>query len=386
MRPIRLRSPPAPAGTKSVPQKLFGLPLLGPCGTHSIYTRPRPGRKGESEVFFDRPMRLVTFAPLGPGGRPRPGALLGPGPGDVVDLRAARRALLRLRGEPAAEAVRRAAREVPSTVEALIRRGPEALAAAREALALAGEATASDLDAAAGAPVLLPAAGVRLLAPISRPNSLRDFLAFEDHARAGAARRGEELAAAWYDRPLYYKGNHRSIVGPGELVPRPAFTREMDFELEVACIVGAGGLDLSAEESAARIAGFTVMNDWSARDVQRAEMSGRLGPAKSKDFATSLGPCIVTADEAGGPHPDLHMTARVNGEVVCEGRLGAARWTFPQMIAHVSRGERVWPTDVYGSGTPLGGCQLDRGSRWLEPGDTVELEVERIGVLRNVVG
>ena len=254
---------------------------------------------------------------------------------------------------------------VAPTVAALIEAGPAAWEAART-LAFDGN----------------PAPLGRLLAPL-RPASLRDFLAFEDHAKGGARRRNEELNPAWYESPVYYKGNHRSIVGPDADLPWPSFTERLDFELELACILGTLAIDL--DEAAARdaIFGYTVMNDWSARDVQRSEMAMRLGPAKSKDFATSLGPCIVTADEFD-PAADHAMIARVDGEVWCEASTAAMHWTFPQMIAHVSRGESVWPADVYGSGTPFGGCGLDL-DRWITPGDVVELEIEGIGVLRNRV-
>ncbi|MFY9585927.1 MAG: fumarylacetoacetate hydrolase family protein, partial [Actinomycetota bacterium] len=212
----------------------------------------------------------------------------------------------------------------------------------------------------------------KLLAPL-KPASLRDFLAFEDHAKGGAKRRNEELNPAWYKTPVHYKGNHRSIVGPDEDLAWPTFTEKLDFELELACVIGNDN----------QIFGYTIMNDWSARDVQRDEMAMRLGPAKSKDFATSLGPCIVTADEID-PRKGLTMRARVNGEEWCRANSGDMHWTFPQMIAHVSNGEEVFPGDVYGSGTPFGGCGLDH-DRWLQPGDVVELEVDGIGVLRNRV-
>jgi 2-keto-4-pentenoate hydratase/2-oxohepta-3-ene-1,7-dioic acid hydratase in catechol pathway len=282
-------------------------------------------------------MRIVTF--LGPDG-PRPGALSGPG--EVVDLSA-----------------------VASTVNALIEAGPAAWDAART---LAGDGRAQPVG--------------RLLAPL-RPASLRDFLAFEDHAQGGARRRNEELNPAWYESPVYYKGNHRSIVAPEADLSWPAFTEKLDFELELGCVLGTLAIDLDENAAEGSIFGYTIMNDWSARDVQRAEMAMRLGPAKSKDFATSLGPCIVTADEFDPRRPHA-MIARVNGEIWCEASTDAMHWTFPKMIAHVSRGESVWPADVYGSGTPFGGCGLDL-DRWLRPGDVVELEVEGIGVLRNRV-
>jgi 2-keto-4-pentenoate hydratase/2-oxohepta-3-ene-1,7-dioic acid hydratase in catechol pathway len=225
----------------------------------------------------------------------------------------------------------------------------------------------------------LPAADAHILAPV-QPASLRDFLAFEDHAKAGAARRGEDLNPAWYEMPVYYKGNHRSILGPDEPLVWPPWTEKLDFELEVACIVGARGRDLSEEEAEGAIFGYTIMNDWSARDVQRAEMAMRLGPAKSKDFATSLGPCIVTADEFS-PASGLSMRARVNGESWFETHGARMHWTFAQMIAYVSASEEVFSGDVYGSGTAFGGCGLDQ-DRWLPRGAVVELEIDGLGTLR----
>jgi len=219
---------------------------------------------------------------------------------------------------------------------------------------------------------ILPLREITLVAPL-RPASLRDFLAFEDHAQGGAARRNEQLNPAWYKMPVYYKGNHRQIVGPDEPVPWPNWTERLDFELELACVLGPDQT----------IFGYTVMNDWSARDVQRAEMAMRLGPAKSKDFATSLGPWIVTADEFD-PNAGLAMRASVDGEVWFETGDARMHWTFEQMIAYIADGETVYPCDVYGSGTPFGGCGLDQG-RWIPRSATVELEVDGIGILRNAV-
>jgi 2-keto-4-pentenoate hydratase/2-oxohepta-3-ene-1,7-dioic acid hydratase in catechol pathway len=247
--------------------------------------------------------------------------------------------------------------EAFATTEALIEAGPSGIERAREVARAAPRVS------------LEPA---RLLPPL-RPASLRDFLAFEDHARGGAIRRGEELNPTWFRFPVYYKGNHRQIVGPDEDLRWPPFTEQLDFELELACVLGP-------ERT---IFGYTVMNDWSARDLQREEMGMRLGPAKSKDFATSLGPWIVTADEVD-PTTGLRMTARVNGETWCDASTASMHWTFGEMIAWVGECEEVCAGDVYGSGTPFGGCGLDL-DRWIAPDDVVELEVEGIGVLRNRV-
>ena len=257
----------------------------------------------------------------------------------------------------------------PTTMEDLVEAGPAALDELRGALERADPGSHSIPEAPLLAPLL--------------PGSLRDFLAFEDHVKAGAARRGETVPEAWYEMPIYYKGNHRSVYGPDAEIPWPPFTEELDYELELAAIVGGRGRDLEEAGASDLILGYTLMNDWSARDIQRKEMAARLGPAKGKDFATSLGPCVVTADELD-PR-SLRLEARVDGEVWSRGTLGSARWTFPQMIAHVSRGEDVWPGDVYGSGTFGGGCGLDLG-RFLWPGAVVELAADGIGVLRNRVG
>lgn len=291
-------------------------------------------------------MRLVTYQR---NGARRLGALAGDALVDLPDVV----------GHPA----------FPETMEALVSAGPGGLDVAREAL------DRNDLDRHT---VPEP----RLLAPLM-PGSLRDFLAFEDHVVAGSARRGEPVPDPWYELPVYYKGNHRSIYGPDEEIPWPAFTEELDYELEVACVLGGRGRDLDEDAARALIFGYTLMNDWSARDIQRKEMACRLGPAKGKDFATSLGPCIVTADDLDPG--DLDLEARVDGETWSKGNLGTTRWTFPQMIAHVSQDEDVWPGDIYGSGTFGGGCGLDLG-KLLWPGATVELEADGIGVLRNVVG
>jgi 2-keto-4-pentenoate hydratase/2-oxohepta-3-ene-1,7-dioic acid hydratase in catechol pathway len=302
-----------------------------------------------------------------------------------VDLQVAYLARLADRGLDPKEAQRLASSTIPPEMEPFVEAGKPGLAAAADALEFAASA-GPELRGPGGQIAVYGKDSVSLLSPLNSPNSLRDFIAFEDHARAGAKRRGEELSPAWFERPLYYKGNHRSLVGPDEEVRRPSFTKELDLELEVACIVGTRGRDLDETSAADAIFGYTILNDWSARDVQRAEMASRLGPAKSKDFATSLGPCIVTADELG-PNPSLAMTARVNGREICSANLGNAYWSFPKMISFVSQGEDIWPTDIYGSGTPFGGCLLDHGGPYLEPGDVVQLEVEGIGILRNrVVG
>lgn len=325
-------------------------------------------------------MRLVTFrtkTPLGP--LTRFGALLDD---RVLDLRIAYLAQLAAQGIDGREAQRVAATTMPEDLEGFIRAGTPGVATAEGAIQFAKSADPEELRGPGNTPGIHALSEIKLLPPLSKPNSLRDFVAFEDHAQAGAGRRGDPLADVWYERPIYYKGNHRSLVAHDATVATPRFTKELDFELEVACILGISGRDMDEAQAEGAIYGFTILNDWSARDVQRLEMAARLGPAKSKDFATSIGPCLLTVDEVG-PHPSLSMTARLNGKVICEANLGDSYWRFPQMISFVSRDEDVWPTDIYGSGTPFGGCLLDHGGPYLKPGDVVELEVEKLGTLRN---
>lgn len=251
------------------------------------------------------------------------------------------------------------------------------------ALLDAGEAglAAARKQAASGKAV--PLSSVKLRSPL-RPRALRDFFAFEDHAKAGAARRGEPIQPAWYEQPVYYKGNHREVYGPEDVVPWPSYTRKLDFEFEIACVVGKKGRDLSPEDARAHVFGYMVYNDWSARDIQKNEMLCRMGPAKAKDFANGFGPYILTADEL--PEPEgLKMTLRVNGEVWSTGDSSGRWWSFPVMLSHVSQEETVYPGDVLGSGTYHKGCGLDL-DRWLKPGDVVELEVERLGTLRQTAG
>lgn len=236
----------------------------------------------------------------------------------------------------------------------------------------------------------------KLLPPIPRPPSIRDFYAFEQHVRTARQRRGLEMDPDWYELPVFYFSNPAAVVGPGDDVPMAPGTSEMDYELEVAAVVGREGSDLDPEEAEAYIAGFCVMNDWSARDLQRREMKLSLGPAKGKDFATSLGPVLVTPDELEpyrrGRAYDLEMTASVNGREYSRGNLADIYWSFGEMLAYASRGTRVVPGDVIGSGTCGTGCILElslvHGEErypWLKPGDEVVLEVERLGRLANRV-
>ncbi len=219
-----------------------------------------------------------------------------------------------------------------------------------------------------------PLAEVVLRPPVLRPPAVRDFYAFEQHVRTARESRGYEVPAEWYEQPVFYFSNPSAIFGPEDEIPYPGGSEELDYELEAAAIIGAEG----------RIAGFTVMNDWSARDLQRREMKVGLGPAKGKDFATSLGPVVVTPDEFDGG--SAVMTARVNGEERSRGQLADMHFSWQQIVDHAAQNTRLYPGDVLGSGTVGTGCILEHGDgRWLRRGDVVELEVEGIGVLRNTV-
>jgi fumarylacetoacetate (FAA) hydrolase len=226
-----------------------------------------------------------------------------------------------------------------------------------------------------------PLGEVRLLAPVPEPPSLRDFFAYEGHVAAGWRRRGADIPLAWYEAPVFYFSNPASIRGPGDDVPRPSATRQLDFELEIAAVIGDGG----------EIAGFTLMNDWSARDVQSSEMTVGLGPHKGKDFATSLGPWIVTPDELpfDGRRLNLEAVVLVNGEELSHCHANEQHFTWPAMVEHAARDTRLRPGDVLGSGTLTGGCLLELGpldgDRWLEPGDVVTLDAEDLGRLENRV-
>jgi 2-keto-4-pentenoate hydratase/2-oxohepta-3-ene-1,7-dioic acid hydratase in catechol pathway len=225
---------------------------------------------------------------------------------------------------------------------------------------------------------------VTFLAPVRTPNSLRDFLAFRDHVERGAARRGSPVPEAWDRIPVSYKGTRRSIIGPEDEVLWPSYTDKLDYECEVAAVVGRGGRNVPAAEATGYVFGYTIMNDWSARDVQKDEMACWLGPAKAKDFATTLGPWLVTPDEWSPEDPHA-MTVTVDGAVWSTGSTAGRRWTFDEMLAWVARDEDLWPTDVLGSGTFGGGCGLDL-DRWVQPGQVVTLTVDGLGSVTNTVG
>lgn len=231
---------------------------------------------------------------------------------------------------------------------------------------------------------------VSFCAPLPNPGSIRDFYAFEQHVKTARGHRGLPVVPEWYEVPVFYFTNHRAVIGPNDSVSRPKGSQKLDYELEIACIIGKEGRNISRKEADEYIFGYCILNDWSARDLQAQEMKVGLGPAKGKDFATSIGPYIVTKDELEsyrhGQRYDLKMTARVNGELLSQGNFKDIHYTFAEMIERASANVTLYPGDVIGSGTVGTGCILEHGTGcWLQPGDTVELEVTGLGVLRNAV-
>jgi len=233
---------------------------------------------------------------------------------------------------------------------------------------------------------------VRLLAPL-QPPTVRDFVTFEEHVEG--MRAGAGVPEQWYAAPTFYFGNPYAVIGPHDDVPVPPGSTALDFELEVAAVIGREGRDLIPEQARDHIAGYTIFNDWSARDLQTAEMAVGLGPCKGKDTATTLGPWLVTPDELESYREDgllrLELTAEVNGRVVGSDLLSNMSWTFEEMVAYASRGTVVRPGDVLGSGTcGNGGCLAELWGRGvdrhpLRPGDTVTLAVEGIGRISTTV-
>jgi fumarylacetoacetate (FAA) hydrolase len=248
-------------------------------------------------------------------------------------------------------------------------------------------------DASEDDEAILDGAELTFGPPILRPPSLRDFYAFEGHVRTMWERRGGTVPEAWYRLPIFYFSNISELRGPGEPVWCPAASSELDYELEVAALVDAPAHDLPAERGEEAIGGYMVFNDWSARDLQRDETTVRLGPAKGKDFASSIGPWLVTPDELAdarrGQGYDLAMTASVNGHELSRGSWADSQFSFGQMVERASADVRLRPGDLLGSGTVGTGCLLEikdvSFGRWLEPGDQVTLTVERLGSLTNPV-
>jgi 2-keto-4-pentenoate hydratase/2-oxohepta-3-ene-1,7-dioic acid hydratase in catechol pathway len=225
---------------------------------------------------------------------------------------------------------------------------------------------------------------VALGPPVLRPQALLDFYAFEQHVKTCRAKRGLDVPPEWYAQPVYYNSNPSALYGHGQRVLFPPQEDWLDYELELACVIARPGRNVREQEAEGIIAGYTILNDWSARSLQRQVMAVGLGPAPGKDHASSLGPVLVTPDEVPDVR-ELGMRAYVNGELWSEGRSGVAHYTFGQMIAFASRSRTLFPGDVIGSGTVGTGCGLEQ-DRFLQPGDRVRLEIDGIGALENEVG
>lgn len=237
----------------------------------------------------------------------------------------------------------------------------------------------------------VPLASVRLRAPILQPPTVRDFMVYEGHANAGGTR---PISDSWYRLPIFYFSSPLRIFGPDEAVPYPSASEQLDYELELAAVIGREGSNIAEADAFSYIAGFTIFNDWSCRDLQRDEMEARLGPAKGKDSATSLGPWIVTTDELAPCIRDgrlyVRCTLHVNGVQWMDNDAGLMYHTWGAMIERASRDSRIVPGDVLGGGTVTGGSigeAMRNGlpARYLEPGDVVEIEVEKIGILRTTI-
>ena len=330
-------------------------------------------------------MKLCTFEVATVlGRRSRLGAVT---PAGIADLNSACAWHLALKGE--VRPYRLAEALVPPDMLEYLRGGETSSTFARatlEHLASAAADSGTAPTAMRGANderLVFTPAEVRLRAPHPRPASMRDFYAFEGHVKKGFEKRGEPMPEEWYQFPVYYKGNHASIIGPGDAVHWPSFTEKFDYELELAIVIGKEGRDIPRERAMEHVAGYTIMNDFSARDIQRAEMKVRLGPAKGKDFATSIGPVLVTPDEIPDPYA-LPMRARVNGETWSQGNSGSIHHRFDRIIEFASMGETLRPGDLIGSGTVAGGCGLEL-DRWVKPGDLIELDIDGIGTLANTV-
>ncbi len=328
-------------------------------------------------------MKLATYARSG---SPRAALVHAD---SLIDWNDAVHALLRDRGQPHdAWAVRE---RVGDGVLGFVQNADVARSLADEILQRASEAKLTSR--------VRPLAGAELLAPIPKPPSMRDGYAFRQHVETARKNRGLEMIPEFDEFPVFYLTNHDAVIGAGPLRVGGRRLEHLDFELEAAIVVGKHARNLTTKNADEAIFGLTIMNDWSARTLQMEEMKLSLGPAKGKDFATGLGPVLVTLDELA-PHTkrtehglvfDLGMRAWINGKLLSQGNVNQMTWTFAQILERVSDGVNVNPGDVIGSGTVGTGCLLElNGSKitqnqWLQPGDRVVLEIDGIGRLENVI-
>ncbi len=323
-------------------------------------------------------MKLASFEVDSPLGKAqRIGAVVH---GTIVDLNFAYAACLDKKGRTG-RPYETANALLPADMIEFFRGGPMAREAAVETLEFV---SSKGVTGPKGETLVYELPAVRLLAPIPKPNSIRDTLSFEGHMIAFERRTGRKTPPKWYESPIYYKGNPGSVIGPDVPIVWPAYTEKLDYELEFGLYIGKQGANIAEAEAHRYIAGFTIFNDISARDVIPGEVSAFLGPAKGKDMDTGnvMGPVLVTPDELDPAN--LAMEARINGEVWSKGNSNDMYWSFAQIVAYISQYETLYPGDFIGSGTIANGCG-DEIERWIKPGDIVELEVEGIGVLRNPI-
>jgi 2-keto-4-pentenoate hydratase/2-oxohepta-3-ene-1,7-dioic acid hydratase in catechol pathway len=279
------------------------------------------------------------------------------------------------------EAARRIADAViPPSMVAFIQAGPVSLDVANQAIAHASGNEIGDGPQAWYAPE-----SVTLLPPVPNPPMLRDFMAFETHLKNIYPKLGREIPDEWYNMPIYYKGNVNSLGTHEQEVARPYDVPELDYEFELAFVIGKGGKDIAPEQAMDHVFGYMIYNDFSERTIQGREMSVGLGPAKGKDFhnAHVFGPYLVTKDEIPDPY-NLQLTSRINGETISEENSGSIHWKIEDMISHASRNERIVPGEIFGTGTVGNGSGAERGVL-LKPGDVIELEAMGLGLLRNRV-
>jgi 2-keto-4-pentenoate hydratase/2-oxohepta-3-ene-1,7-dioic acid hydratase in catechol pathway len=290
--------------------------------------------------------------------------------GLATDLRVAERRRLERAGATPEGALRISGAYFPSSLTAALGAGREFLRRAEEAVDEHDDTARLPLDGLAWAPSVDPPA-------------MLDFAAFEQHLVNAHARGKRELSDVFYERPVYYKMDPVTVIGHGDMVRWAGESSYMDYELELGLVIGSAGTDLRPESALEHLFGVTVLNDFTARDVQSREMPSGFGPAKGKDFATALGPWVTTIDELD--LDDLTMVARVNGEEWSRGSTSTLTWSIGELLAYASRSGRLVPGEVIGSGTVGLGCGLEL-YKSLQPGDVIELEIDGIGVLRNTIG
>jgi len=329
-------------------------------------------------------VKLVTYELSGHSGPvQRVGALVGD---MVLDLNAGYAAYLgEVEGEPNAYALAQV--RVPPSMIGLLEGEERSISEARKTVDYLGERLRRG-DAPGGLrgeTLFHQASAVRLLAPVPRPNTLRDWLCFEEHLKGAMEKGGGQMPELWYKIPSCYKGNPCTVIGPDEEIWWPEWEDVLlDYECELGMYIGKKGRDIPVEDASRYIAGFTIFNDVSERTIEIKELSLWLGPIKGKDFdhGNVMGPCLVTPDELD--FKSITVTVRINGEFQVEGRAGDMYWSWEQLIAHASKSTTLYPGDFFGSGTVGKCCGIDVG-RFLQPGDVVELEASDIGVLRNRV-